>query len=290
MPGFVELYCLGKTYPSPRGPVEIVRDVTLNIAEGEFIALIGHSGCGKSTILNMLAGLQSPSTGSIVVAHREIDGPGPDRGVVFQSPSLLPWLTAAENVRLGIDQVFPRLTRAQRHSLAVDHLARVGLEAEAMRLASDLSQGMQQRVGIARALAISPKVLLLDEPFGMVDSLTRIELQDMLLELLSRDRKTSVLVTHDVDEAILLADRIVMLTNGPSATIGRIATVPFPRPRDRATVLSAPHYYELRESILAFLEDPRAPSTVPPAAPSPDAVAPASPAVDKAFPTLVQPA
>lgn len=255
MAGYVELFRVGKSYPSPKGPAVIVRDFTLNIEQGEFIALIGHSGCGKSTVLSMMAGLSECTTGAIVVANREIDGPGPDRGVVFQSPCLLPWLTALENVLLGVDRVYPHITRAKRKELAAYHLTLVGLGDSLDRRANELSQGMQQRVGIARAFAISPKMLLLDEPFGMLDSLTRMELQEVLADLLARDSKTSLMVTHDVDEALLMADRIVMMTSGPAATIGEIVNVPFARPRNRTAVLNHPEYYPLRERLIEFLED-----------------------------------
>ncbi|QDU25745.1 Bicarbonate transport ATP-binding protein CmpD [Anatilimnocola aggregata] len=255
MAGYVELFRVGKSYPSHNGPAVIVRDISLNIDQGEFIALIGHSGCGKSTVLSMVAGLSECSTGAIVVANREIDGPGPDRGVVFQSPCLLPWLTALENVQIGVDRVYPHVSRAQRREIAAYHLQLVGLGDSLERKAAELSQGMQQRVGIARAFAISPKMLLLDEPFGMLDSLTRMELQEVLADLLARDRKTSLMVTHDVDEALLMADRIVMMTSGPAATIGEIVTVPFARPRNRTEVLNHPDYYPLRERLIGFLEN-----------------------------------
>jgi nitrate/nitrite transport system ATP-binding protein len=254
MAGYVELYNLGKTYPSPNGPVVIVENFNLNIDQGEFVSIIGHSGCGKTTVLTMIAGLNSISTGSIVVANREIDGPGPDRGVVFQSPSLLPWMTPFENVMLGVKRVYPHASSAERTEIIEYYLSLVGL-ANAMHLRSrDLSQGMQQRVGIARAFALSPKMLLLDEPFGMLDSLTRLELQEVLLELLARDNKTTLMVTHDVDEALFMSDRIVMMTTGPRAIIGDILEVPFSRPRVRTDVLEHPEYYALRERLIGFLE------------------------------------
>lgn len=256
MAGYVELFRVGKSYPAKGGPpAVIVRDFNLNIEQGEFIALIGHSGCGKSTVLSMIAGLSECSTGAIVVANREIDGPGPDRGVVFQSPCLLPWLSALENVLLGIDRVYPHIKRPQRRELAAHYLQLVGLGGSLDRKAAELSQGMQQRVGIARAFAISPRMLLLDEPFGMLDSLTRMELQDVLAELLGSDQKTSLMVTHDVDEALLMADRVVMMTSGPAATIGEIVEVPFARPRHRTAVLNHPDYYPLRERLIGFLEE-----------------------------------
>jgi nitrate/nitrite transport system ATP-binding protein len=255
MAGYVELFRLEKRYAGPSGEAVIVRDFNLNIAQGEFIALIGHSGCGKSTVLSMIAGLSTPTSGAIVVANREIDGPGPDRGVVFQSPCLLPWLTAIDNVLLGVDRVFPHISRLQRHEIAAHHLEMVGLGNSLNRKAGDLSQGMQQRVGIARAFALSPRMLLLDEPFGMLDSLTRMELQEVLLELLALDQKTCLMVTHDVDEAIFMADRVVMMTTGPAATVGRIVDIPIERPRSRDHVLSHASYYDLREQLLGFLEE-----------------------------------
>ena len=254
MADYVEIFRLGKTYPTPAGPAVIVEDFNLDIAQGEYVSIIGHSGCGKSTVLTMIAGLNSITSGGVVVANREIDGPGPDRGVVFQSPSLLPWMTAYENVMLGVRQVFPHVTALERQTIVECHLSLVGL-ADAMHVRSrDLSQGMQQRVGIARAFALSPKMLLLDEPFGMLDSLTRMELQEVLLELLARERKTTLMVTHDVDEALFMSDRVVMMTTGPRARIGDILHVPFARPRVRTDVLEHPDYYNLRERLIGFLE------------------------------------
>jgi nitrate/nitrite transport system ATP-binding protein len=255
MAGYIELFRLGKTYNTPNGPAVIVRDFNLDMDQGEFVSLIGHSGCGKSTVLSMIAGLTEPSSGSVVVANREIDGPGPDRGIVFQSPCLLPWLSALNNVMLGIDRVFPHVSRSERLKLGEYFLALVGLSDSLHRSAAELSQGMQQRVGIARAFAISPKMLLLDEPFGMLDSLTRMELQEIVLELLACDNRSSLMVTHDVDEALFMSDRIVMMTNGPDARVGDILHVPFPKPRRRTEVLNHAEYYPLRERMLAFLEE-----------------------------------
>jgi len=255
MAGYVELFQLGKTYPTPAGPAVIVEDFNLNIEQGEFVSLIGHSGCGKTTVLMMIAGLNSISTGAIVVANREIDGPGPDRGVVFQSPSLLPWMTPFDNVMLGVRQVFPHASSRERRAIVEHHLALVGLADSMHDRSRDLSQGMQQRVGIARAFALAPKMLLLDEPFGMLDSLTRMELQEVLLALLSHDQKTTLMVTHDVDEALFMSDRVVMMTTGPRARIGDILDVPFGRPRVRSDVLEHPNYYSLRERLIGFLED-----------------------------------
>lgn len=255
MAGFVELYRLGKTYVTPTGPHVIVDEFNLNLDQGEFVSIIGHSGCGKSTVLSMIAGLVPITHGSVVVAQREISGPGPDRGMVFQSPCLLPWMTALENVLLGVDQVRPCESKATRREIARHYLELVGLGDAVDMRASTLSQGMQQRVGIARAVAIKPQMLLLDEPFGMLDSLTRMELQDVMLEILAGNPMTTVMVTHDVDEALYMSDRIVMMTNGPNAKVGEILEVPFGRPRRRAPVLEHPDYYTLRERLITFLEE-----------------------------------
>jgi nitrate ABC transporter ATP-binding subunit len=254
MSSYVELSNLTKIYPTPKGPAVIVRDFNLNIRQGEFVTLIGHSGCGKSTVLSMLAGLNDITGGGIVLAGRELVGAGPDRGVVFQSPSLLPWLTAFENVLLGVDQVFFTAPKHERRQIVEYYLSVVGLADAMHKRPAELSQGMRQRVGIARAFALSPKMLLLDEPFGMLDSLTRYELQQVLLELWRKDRKTALMVTHDVDEALFLSDRIVMMTDGPAAEVGDILEVKFPRPRDRKAVMEHPDYYALREHLIEFLE------------------------------------
>jgi len=251
---YLELWQLGKSFPGPAGALAVVRGFDLVLAEGEFVCLIGHSGCGKSTVLSMAAGLVTPTEGGITVAGREVQGPGTDRGVVFQSPALLPWLTGFENVMLGIDQVFAGKSRGERERLAADALGRVGLEDDMYKRPAALSGGMRQRVGIARALAIAPKVLLLDEPFGMLDSLTRLELQELLLDVWSRDRTTALMVTHDVDEALFLSDRVAMMTSGPEARLGDVLDIPFPRPRHRTEVLEHPRYDELRERIIGFLE------------------------------------
>jgi nitrate/nitrite transport system ATP-binding protein len=249
----VEISNLTKAFATPKGPLVVVRDFNLRIAHGEFVTLIGHSGCGKSTVLAMLAGLSEATSGGIVLAGRELAGPGPDRGVVFQAPTLLPWMTAFENVMLGVDQVFYTAARAERRQIAEYYLTVVGLGESMHRLPAQLSQGMRQRVGIARAFALSPKMLLLDEPFGMLDALTRFELQQVLLELWNRTRLTALMVTHDVDEALFLSDRIVMMTNGPEAEVGEILRVPFARPRDRAALMADPEYYRLREQLIDFL-------------------------------------
>jgi nitrate ABC transporter ATP-binding subunit len=250
----LELWKLNKTYPTRKGPAVIVENFDLTLHQGEFVALIGHSGCGKSTVLSMVAGLTEKTSGSMILAGKELRGAGPDRGVVFQAPSLLPWLNAFQNVMLGIDQVAGDRSRHERERTAAYYLEVVGLADSMHKLPAQLSGGMRQRVGIARAFALNPKMLLLDEPFGMLDSLTRFELQQVLIDLWSQDQKTALMVTHDVDEALFLADRIVMMTSGPAATIGEIVEVPFQRPRDRATVLEHPRYYELREHLIGFLE------------------------------------
>jgi nitrate/nitrite transport system ATP-binding protein len=254
MSDYVELSNLTKTYPAPNGPAVIVQDFSLRIKKGEFVCLIGHSGCGKSTVLSMVAGLNDVTSGGIILAGKELVGPGPDRGVVFQSPCLLPWLTAFSNVMLGVNQVFYTADGEERRQIAEYYLSVVGLADAMHKKPAELSQGMRQRVGIARAFALAPKMLLLDEPFGMLDSLTRIELQQVLIELWRKDRKTALMVTHDVDEALFLADRIVMMTNGPAAKVGDILEVPFPRPRERKAVLEHPDYYRLREHLITFLE------------------------------------
>jgi nitrate/nitrite transport system ATP-binding protein len=251
---FVEFTQLGKVYPVPGGTQKVVDGFELKIAKGEFISIIGHSGCGKSTVLSMVAGLTDISEGGVILDGREIAGAGPDRGVVFQAPSLVPWLSAYENVALGVASVYPHATPAERRDTAEYYLGRVGLADALHKRAAELSGGMQQRVGIARAFALSPKLLLLDEPFGMLDSLTRWELQEVLMEVWARNRITAVVVTHDVDEAILLADRVVMMTNGPRARVGRVLDVPLPRPRTRRALLAHPRYYALRESLIEFLE------------------------------------
>lgn len=255
MRGYVELFNLGKTYDTPKGPQVIVEKFDLNIEKGEFIALLGHSGCGKSTVLTMLAGLNSISQGGIVVAGREIQGPGPDRGVVFQAPCLLPWMTAYDNVALGVDRVFPHASKAERRATVEYFMELVGLSSSMHKLPKELSLGMQQRVGLARAFAVQPKMLLLDEPFGMLDSLTRMELQEVLADILQKDGKTALMVTHDVDEALFFADRVVMMTNGPRAKVGKIIHEPFERPRERARVLAHESYYDLREQMIEFLEE-----------------------------------
>jgi nitrate/nitrite transport system ATP-binding protein len=251
---YVEFFRVTKTYPTPKGPLTVVDGFDLKMEKGEFVSLIGHSGCGKSTVLAMAAGLNEISGGGIVLDGREVDSAGPERAVVFQAPSLFPWLTAEQNVALGVDRVYPHASRAERQEIVSYYLARVGLAAHGDKPASQLSNGMKQRVGIARAFALSPKLLLLDEPFGMLDSLTRWELQELLMEVWKRTQVTAICVTHDVDEAILLADRVVMMTNGPNAKVGKVMRVDLPRPRSRQALLEHPDYYRYRQELLDFLE------------------------------------
>ena len=251
---FLELTQIGKSFPTDDGSAVIVRDFNLKVHEGEFICLIGHSGCGKSTVLSIVMGLTEASEGGVVIAGREIDGPGLDRGVVFQTPALLPWLNARDNILLAVERALPRATRAERIERAMECLRLVGLEGDAERRPNELSAGMRQRLGIARGFAVEPKVLLLDEPFSLLDALTRMELQDVLMRLWEEKRTTVVMVTHDVDEALLLADRIVMMTGGPAATIGEEMIVPLGRPRRRADVLADAQYYAARDRLLGFLE------------------------------------
>ena len=255
MSKFLEISRLVKTFPTPKGPLTVVREFDLGVKKGEFITLIGHSGCGKSTVLSMVAGLTDVTTGGIILAGKEVVGAGPDRGVVFQAPCLLPWLTAFENVMLGVDQVYYTASKLERHQIAEYYLTIVGLGESLHKLPGALSQGMRQRCGIARAFALSPKMLLLDEPFGMLDALTKYELQDVLLNLWQRDQKTALMVTHDVDEALYLSDRVVMMTDGPEATVGDILEVHFPRPRTRRQLMEDPEYYRLREHLIGFLEE-----------------------------------
>lgn len=254
---YLEFANLSKTYPTPDGnsSVKVVDGFDMKMKKGEFISIIGHSGCGKSTVLSMTAGLNEISEGGIILDNREIDGAGPDRGVVFQAPSLFPWLTAFENVMLGVDKVYPHASQDERDDIVEYYLTRVGLADAMHKKAADMSNGMRQRVGIARAFALSPKLLLLDEPFGMLDSLTRWELQEVLMEVWERTHVTAIVVTHDVDEAILLADRVVMMTNGPHAKIGKIQEIDLPRPRTRKALLEHPDYYKYRESLLTFLSE-----------------------------------
>jgi nitrate ABC transporter ATP-binding subunit len=253
-PWMIELWQLRKEYPTPTGAAVIVKDFTLKVRAGEFVCIIGHSGCGKSTVLSILMGLNEETSGNVVVDGKEVTGPGRDRGVVFQSAALLPWMTVRDNLLLAIAPQAGAQTHEERGQLADRYLTQVGLDGLGDCMPDELSAGMRQRVGIARAFAVEPKVLLLDEPFSLLDALTRFELQDQLVQICERTRKTVLMVTHDVDEALLLADRIVMMTNGPAATIGGIMQVPLPRPRIRGKMLEHPAYYPARDQLLSFLE------------------------------------
>ena len=257
---YIEIQGVDQTFKTKKGPFPALRNINLNVAKGEFVALIGHSGCGKSTLLNLIAGLTMPTQGSLICASREIAGPGPERAVVFQNHSLLPWLTCFENIYLGVERVFgtrnpgaPAETKAQLKARTDAALALVGLTAAAQKRPGEISGGMKQRVGIARALAMEPKVLLMDEPFGALDALTRAKLQDELLEIVARTESTVVMVTHDVDEAVLLSDKIVMMTNGPAATIGEVLSVDLPRPRNRVALADSPEYLGYRKAVIDFL-------------------------------------
>ncbi|MHA6909095.1 ABC transporter ATP-binding protein [Ralstonia pseudosolanacearum] len=251
---FLRIESVGQVFKTRKGPFVALRDVDLSVARGECIALIGHSGCGKSTLLNLIAGLTRPTSGGLILAEREIAGPGPDRAVVFQNHSLLPWLTCFDNVYLAVERVFGK-TESKADLTARTHaaLALVGLSHAEHRHPHEISGGMKQRVGIARALSMEPKVLLMDEPFGALDALTRAHLQDELLKIVAATGSTVVMVTHDVDEAVLLADRIVMMTNGPAATIGEVLTVGLPRPRVRLALADDPAYHACRTAVLDFL-------------------------------------
>ena len=272
MSDYLILSKLGKSYPGPNGPAVIVRDFDLSIKKGEFVCLIGHSGCGKSTVLSMIAGLERASSGLIYVDGNIVDSPGTDRGVVFQAPCLLPWLSAEENVMLAVGQAFPRYSYKRRKDHAQKYLQMVGVEEFVHQGPAELSLGIQQRVSLARALALEPRFLLLDEPFGMLDSLTRFELQDTLLKVWDQTHKTVLMVTHDVDEALYVSDRLLLMTDGPGGRVGKIMEVPFARPRERTAVLEHRDYYSLRESIFNFLEDHAAQSSIH----SPDSAEPAS--------------
>ncbi|MFC3340325.1 ABC transporter ATP-binding protein [Paracandidimonas soli] len=254
MKNFVRIENVGQTFNTRKGPFVALRDVNLNVARGEFISLIGHSGCGKSTLLNLVAGLALPTAGALLCEEREITGPGPDRAVVFQNHSLLPWMTCFQNVYLGVQRVFGATeSKAQLADRVLRALDMVGLEHARDKLPREISGGMKQRVGIARALAIEPKVLLMDEPFGALDALTRAHLQDELSRIVALTHSTTIMVTHDVDEAVLLSDRIVMLTNGPAATIGDVLEVGLERPRDRVKLANDPRYQACRAAVVDFL-------------------------------------
>ena len=251
----LECVNLSKVYPTPNGPYVVLEDFNLQVQNGEFVSIIGHSGCGKSTVLSMIAGLNPITKGNIVVDSKTILGPGPDRAVVFQSPSLFPWMSAFENVLLGVKQVFPHASKKERETISKYYLNKVGLGDAFHKKANELSNGMKQRVGIARAFALKPDVLLLDEPFGMLDSLTRAELQEVLMDVWKKEKITAIMVTHDVDEAIYLSDRVIMMTSGPYAKVGETLEVNLPRPRIKSEVMEHPGYYNYREFLINFLEE-----------------------------------
>ncbi|MEG4500299.1 nitrate ABC transporter ATP-binding protein [Microcoleus sp. F10-C6] len=252
-PDFLTIKDVSKVYETPKGPYVVLDGVNLTINEGEFICLIGHSGCGKSTLLNMIAGFNGPTNGEVALQGSRITEPGPDRMVVFQNYSLLPWLTATENIHLGVENVYPEKSADEHNTIVKEHLELVGLTEACNKRPGQLSGGMKQRVAIARALATQPKLLILDEPFGALDPITREELQEELLKIWRQHKITVIMITHDIDEALFLADRIVMMTNGPAASIGEDMHVPFSRPRNRARIMEDPKYYELRNFALEFL-------------------------------------
>ncbi len=259
---YLQIQGVAQTFRTAKGDFPALRDIDLTVGKGEFVALIGHSGCGKSTLLNLIAGLTTPTQGTLICANREIAGPGPERAVVFQNHSLLPWLTCFENVYLGVERVFgqtgivdgkPKEDKAQLTARTHAALDMVGLSHATQKRPGEISGGMKQRVGIARALAMEPQVLLMDEPFGALDALTRAKLQDELLAIVANTQSTVVMVTHDVDEAVLLSDKIVMMTNGPAATIGEVLHVDLPRPRSRVTLADDPAYLHYRKAVIDFL-------------------------------------
>ncbi len=251
---FIEIHGVEQTFKTAKGLFPALRDIHLTIAKGEFVALIGHSGCGKSTLLNLIAGLTTPTNGALLCANKEIKGPGPERAVVFQNHSLLPWLTCFDNIYLAVERVFgAKESKAQLKARTDAALALVGLTHAGQKRPGEISGGMKQRVGIARALSMEPQVLLMDEPFGALDALTRAKLQDELLEIVARTQSTVVMVTHDVDEAVLLSDKIVMMTNGPAATIGEVLSVDLPRPRKRVELAEDPQYVHYRKAVIDFL-------------------------------------
>ena len=259
---YLQIQGVAQTFKTAKGDFPALRDIELTVGKGEFVTLIGHSGCGKSTLLNLIAGLTMPTEGTLICANREIAGPGPERAVVFQNHSLLPWLTCFENVYLGVERVFgqsgvvdgkPKEDKAQLTARTHAALEMVSLSHAAFKRPGEISGGMKQRVGIARALAMEPQVLLMDEPFGALDALTRAKLQDELLAIVANTQSTVVMVTHDVDEAVLLSDKIVMMTNGPAATIGEVLHVDLPRPRSRVTLADDPAYLHYRKAVIDFL-------------------------------------
>lgn len=250
---FLAIENVSKIYPTPTGSYTVLENVNLTVNSGEFICVIGHSGCGKTTLLNMVGGFSKPSIGEVRLKGKPIEKPGPDRMVVFQGYALLPWLTAFENIYLAVDSVHPEKSAAEKTRIVRENLAMVGLTEAADKKPTQLSGGMKQRVSIARALSIRPEVLILDEPFGALDAITKEELQEELLKIWNERRCTVLMITHDIDEALFLADRLVMMTNGPAANIGEVMEIPFPRPRDRSRIMEDPEFYNLRNHALDFL-------------------------------------
>jgi nitrate/nitrite transport system ATP-binding protein len=251
---FLQLQAIQKTFRRGGTETEVLRDISLDIEQREFVSIIGHSGCGKSTLLNLIAGLTTVTTGAVLLENQEVNEPGPERAVVFQNHSLLPWLTVYDNVRIAVDKVFGRTkSRADRNAWTLHNLDLVQMTHAKDRRPSEISGGMKQRVGIARALAMEPKVLLMDEPFGALDALTRAHLQETVMQIHARLGNTVIMITHDVDEAVLLSDRIVMMTNGPSARIGEVLNVPLVRPRNRLELVADAGYIHAREAVLKFL-------------------------------------
>ncbi|MFM6104522.1 MAG: nitrate ABC transporter ATP-binding protein [Sphaerospermopsis kisseleviana] len=250
---FLVIDGVNKIYPTAEGPYTVLDDINLKVREGEFICLIGHSGCGKSTLLNMVSGFNKPTNGVVCLQGQPITEPGPDRMMVFQNYCLLPWLNVFDNVYLAVDSVFPNKTQVEKRAIVREHLAMVGLTEAAQKKPNQISGGMKQRVAIARALAIRPQVLILDEPFGALDAITKEELQEELLQIWSDHQVTVLMITHDIDEALFLADKLVMMTNGPAANIGEVLEIPFSRPRNRRLIMENPEYYHLRNYALDFL-------------------------------------
>ncbi|MEA5520118.1 nitrate ABC transporter ATP-binding protein [Limnoraphis robusta] len=250
---FLSFENVSKIYPTPKGPYTVLEDVNLTIDQGEFICVIGHSGCGKSTLLNMVSGFNQPTHGKVLLQGQAIKEPGPDRMVVFQNYALLPWRSVFDNVYLAVNAVYPNKSEPEKRAIVRDHLALVGLAEAAEKKPTQISGGMKQRAAIARALAIRPEVLILDEPFGALDAITKEELQEELLKIWNDHRCTVLMITHDIDEALFLANRLVMMTNGPHATIGEVLEIPFERPRDRTQIMEDPVYYDLRNYALDFL-------------------------------------
>ena len=250
---FLLIENVAKSYPTRNGNYTVLQDVNLAVEKGEFICVIGHSGCGKSTLLSMVSGFNNPTSGVVLLDNKKITQPGPDRMVVFQNYALLPWRSVFDNVYLAVDAVYPKKSKVEKRAIVRDHLALVGLTEAADKKPTQISGGMKQRVSIARALAIRPRMLILDEPFGALDAITKEELQEELLNIWNEHRCTVLMITHDIDEALFLADRLVMMTNGPAAKIGEVLDIPFERPRDRTQIMEDPLYYNLRNRALEFL-------------------------------------